>query len=169
MRLLFGVLRLPVPQLRFAGLSFLPRTLGRRPGGTRGGGGGPERWLRELEEETGAVSVGRTQVPRGVTSGVADASSSLTSRAGAGGAGALGLEDGRKYLPDFVVCGYEEMLRTCQREAKIGCVVLVSAEHDDVAEFKRCAQIFFCSLSFSYDIFVLQHYPYGPCVREDSA
>ncbi|KAF8193029.1 hypothetical protein BJ912DRAFT_1021722 [Pholiota molesta] len=86
------------------------------------------RWLRELEEETGAVSVGRAQVPRGLVVDVA---------CRRGGAGALGLEDGRKYLPDFVVCGYEEMLRTCQREAKIGCVVLVSAEHDDVAEFKR--------------------------------
>lgn len=43
----------------------------------------------------------------------------------------------RKILPDFFLGSYEEALQTCQREAKIGCIVLVSNEHDDVAEFKR--------------------------------
>jgi FAS-associated factor 2 len=46
-------------------------------------------------------------------------------------------EGSRKWLPDFTVGTYEDALRTCEREAKIGCVILVSEEHDDVAEFKR--------------------------------
>ncbi|KAF9479801.1 hypothetical protein BDN70DRAFT_857829 [Pholiota conissans] len=146
-RFIFGFLRVPVPQIRFAGLSFLPRgALGLAGGGGGGGAGaglgGPERWVRELEEETGAVCVGRAVVPLGVASAVDGAGSSsgsgLTARsAGVGGQGGLRLEEGRKYLPDFLMGTYEEFLRTCQREAKVGCVVLVSAEHDDVAEFKR--------------------------------
>lgn len=48
-----------------------------------------------------------------------------------------GEDDGRKYLPDFSLGTYENTLRRCQKEAKIGCIVLVSEEHDDDAEFKR--------------------------------
>ena len=47
------------------------------------------------------------------------------------------LDDGRKILPDFMLGSYEEMLRVCKKDARIGCVVLVSEEHDDVSEFKR--------------------------------
>lgn len=104
-------------------------------------GGGPDRWLRELEEETGAISIGRLkqQQPRGTTSSFntttsepGQSSSSLTSRRTNGQ-----IDDGRKLLPDFTISTYEEMLKLCQREMKIGCVILVSEEHDDVLEFKR--------------------------------
>ena len=96
--------------------------------------GGPDRWLRELEEETGAISIGRLKQPRGTTSSfnTEPGQSSLTSRRKNGQ-----IEDGRKLLPDFTISTYEEMLRLCQREMKIGCVILVSEEHDDVLEFKR--------------------------------
>ena len=96
--------------------------------------GGPDRWLRELEEETGAISIGRLKQPRGTTSSfnTEPGQSSLTSRRTNGQ-----IEDGRKLLPDFTISTYEEMLRLCQREMKIGCVILVSEEHDDVLEFKR--------------------------------
>ena len=106
-------------------------------------GGGPDRWLRELEEETGAISIGRLkqQQPRGITSSFnntttesGQSSSSLTSRRMNGQ-----IDDGRKHLPDFTISTYEEMLKQCQREMKIGCVILVSEEHDDVLEFKRYA------------------------------
>lgn len=40
-------------------------------------------------------------------------------------------------LPDFTLGSYDEALRTCQKEARIGCIILVSEEHDDVTEFKR--------------------------------
>ena len=102
--------------------------------------------MRELEEETGAVSIGRLKLPRGTTSSIGlDAGpSSLTSRVAAGNSGSGNgfTEDGRKVLPDFVLRGYEETLRMCQRDAKIACIVLVSEEHDDVAEFKRCVRWF---------------------------
>jgi FAS-associated factor 2 len=130
-RFIFGVLRIPFPQFRFTSLNFYrplrPRTSAR---------GGPDRWLRELEEETGAISISRSNLPRGTTTSVtADpGQSSLTARSSSTVAPT---EDGRKLLPDFTICSYEEMLRTCQREAKIGCVILVSEEHDDVPAFKR--------------------------------
>jgi len=128
-RFIFGVLRIPFPQFRFTSLNFYrplrPRASAR---------GGPDRWLRELEEETGAISISRSNLPRATTSSVnADpGQSSLTARSSN-----VPTEDGRKLLPDFTICSYEEMLRTCQREAKIGCVILVSEEHDDVPAFKR--------------------------------
>ena len=59
--------------------------------------------------------------------------SGLTSRAAT-----YGEEDGAtRFLPDFFLGSYEDFVRTCERNAKIGCVVLVSEEHDDVPEFKR--------------------------------
>ncbi|KAF8816418.1 hypothetical protein BYT27DRAFT_7221451 [Phlegmacium glaucopus] len=128
-RFVFGFLRIPIPQLRFMTLNFY-RTRHFRPPSR----GGPDRWLRELEEETGAISIGRLKVPRGTTSSLNTelGQSSLTSRRQNGQT-----EDGRKLLPDFTLSTYEEMLRLCQREIKIGCVILVSEEHDDVPEFKR--------------------------------
>ncbi|KAF8954716.1 hypothetical protein BDZ97DRAFT_1927810 [Flammula alnicola] len=130
-RFIFGVLHIPIPQLRFSSLNFY-RPLRPRPSSR----GGPDRWLRELEEETGAISIGRSKLPRGTTSSLLmdPGQSSLTSRSYVTNGP---FDDGRKYLPDFTICSYEDMLRTCQREAKIGCVILVSEEHDDVAEFKR--------------------------------
>ena len=87
--------------------------------------------MRELEEETGAVCIGRTKGPRGISTATENAGpSTLISRPRTG-------EDGGKMLPDFTLGSYEEVLRTCQREARIACIVLVSEEHDDVAEFKR--------------------------------
>ncbi|KAI0777964.1 hypothetical protein BC629DRAFT_1524371 [Irpex lacteus] len=78
-----------------------------------------ERWARSLEEETGCVSISRAQVTEGESSGVASGSASVTRR----NAGAQ--------LRDFV--------RTLAKEdqAKVGCVIIVSEEHDDTPEFKR--------------------------------
>ena len=53
--------------------------------------------------------------------------------------GAVSSADESKVLPDFFDGTYEEVLDACQKEGKIACVILVSAEHDDVAEFKRSA------------------------------
>ncbi|KAF5310237.1 hypothetical protein D9619_010439 [Psilocybe cf. subviscida] len=141
-RFIFGVLRIPLP--RFATLTFyLPLSRARRGPSSSAPPKGPEAWLRQLEDETGAISVGRIR-PRGSASGVASstaasssgAETSLTSRARAGGDEDPDT-DGRKRLPDFMLSSYEDFLRACQRDTRIGCVILVSAEHDDVAEFKR--------------------------------
>ncbi|KAH9475922.1 FAS-associated factor 2 [Psilocybe cubensis] len=146
-KFIFTILRIPVPQFRFMGMNLgLNLSLGGyRPLHSRGGApgtSGPERWLRALEEETGAVAVSRRVQAKGSSTATADpgaGSSTLTSRAAAGSStGANGIwEDGRKYLPDFTISTYEDFLRRCQNETKIGCIVLVSEEHDDVPEFKR--------------------------------
>ena len=155
----------PFPALRFAGLSFyrsgrwgLGGSGGRwggagggagRNGGGGGGGGGrnaQERWVRELEEETGALARGAAAsgVGTGASTSLAGGSAGLVARAGGSSASASGSggggngDDARRVLPAFLLCTYEEFLRTCARDARIGCVVLVSAEHDAVAAFKRC-------------------------------
>ncbi|KAF8559473.1 hypothetical protein OG21DRAFT_1503382 [Imleria badia] len=51
--------------------------------------------------------------------------------------GAVSSADESKVLPDFFDGTYEQVLDACQKEGRIACVILVSAEHDDVAEFKR--------------------------------
>ena len=158
-RFVFGFLRIPMPQFRFMGFNFYRNTRQFREPSR---GGGPDRWLRELEEETGAISIGRLkQQPRGTTSSFNNttttepagqsSSSSLTSRKTNGQ-----IDDGRKLLPDFTISTYEEMLRLCQREMKIGCVILVSEEHDDVMEFKRY-------LLYIYQIFVIYLQPFLFC------
>ena len=144
-RFVFGFLRIPIPQFRFMGLNFYRNRQFRAPSR-----GGPDRWLRELEEETGAISIGRLKQPRGTTSSFNTSepgqSSSLTSRRTNGQ-----IDDGRKLLPDFTISTYEEMLRLCQREMKIGCVILVSEEHDDVLEFKRyITESTFCDFIIFY-------------------
>ena len=147
-RFIFGLLRIPIPQfhLRFVGLNFY-RSLGGSRASRRSLGhsdAGPERWIRELEEETGAVCLGRIKNAKGASPGAASSAieagpSNLTAR-GATATSSIDelLDDGRKILPDFMLGSYEEMLKICKKEAKIGCVILVSEEHDDVAEFKRC-------------------------------
>jgi len=48
------------------------------------------------------------------------------------------VEDNQKILPDFFTGSYEDVIDICQKEGRIACVILVSSEHDDDAEFKRC-------------------------------
>ena len=111
-----------------------------------------------LEEETGAVCIGRAgrgvvvsgmQVGEGeagpstLTSRSTAAAASINADAGSSEGGGVNVDmtaggaGGRKYLPDFALGTYDDFLEVCNREARIGCVVLVSEEHDDVLEFKR--------------------------------
>ncbi|KAG0144890.1 hypothetical protein CROQUDRAFT_108234 [Cronartium quercuum f. sp. fusiforme G11] len=76
-----------------------------------------ERWVRELEEETGAE-----------TSVYALASSSSTSSSA---------RRPKRRLPDFLLVGYEEAVAQAKEQLKVLMVVFVSEEHDDVAHFKR--------------------------------
>ncbi|KAJ7103788.1 hypothetical protein C8R44DRAFT_834579 [Mycena epipterygia] len=116
LRFVFGVLRIPLPRPFAFNLAFFrPRRSAPR------GDGGADRWVRELEEETGAQCISASGVNAG------PGPSTLSHR---------GTAD-RKVLPDFTLGTYEEALRVCQRDARIACIVLVSEEHDDVPEFKR--------------------------------
>lgn len=88
------------------------------------------RWITSLEEETGAVIFKTSTV----------AATGLDGRRSASRRHAYpptGSADENKVLPDFFDGTYEEVLDTCQKEGRVACVILVSAEHDDVAEFKR--------------------------------
>lgn len=88
------------------------------------------RWITSLEEETGAVNF----------KSVAVAATGLDGRQSTSRRHAYpptNPADESKILPDFFDGAYEEVLDTCQKEGRIACVILVSAEHDDVAEFKR--------------------------------
>lgn len=50
----------------------------------------------------------------------------------------VAVEDNLRILPDFFDGSYEDVIDICRKEGRIACVILVSAEHDDDAEFKRC-------------------------------
>ncbi|KAG8791126.1 hypothetical protein FRC12_010111 [Ceratobasidium sp. 428] len=80
------------------------------------------RWVRQLEEETGALCVGHEK----------DARSDGEDESGKGKESVKGGS-----LPNFMIGSYEDALRRAQRELRVLCVVLVSEEHDDVAQFKR--------------------------------
>jgi FAS-associated factor 2 len=84
----------------------------------------------------------------GASSGTDAGPSNLTPRTRASANDGQVFEDGRKLLPDFALGSYEEILRMCQRETKIACVILVSEEHDDVAEFKRWVFLFRSDFTF---------------------
>lgn len=99
-----------------------------------------ERWVRALEEETGAVRLSRRAVSsEGASSGVGSSGSAarISARKQVG-------EEGDRMLSDFFLGSYEEFAKACAREdnPKLGCVILVSEEHDDVAEFKRYVRSF---------------------------
>lgn len=91
----------------------------------------------ELEKETGAVSIGPSKLPRGMTPWLnvdPRRSRPLTVRS----SGLTKLpEDGRKYPPNFAISAYKGALRMRRKEAQIGYVVFLSKEHDDTTEFKR--------------------------------
>ncbi|KAH9942679.1 hypothetical protein B0H21DRAFT_520653 [Amylocystis lapponica] len=145
-RFLFRVLRIPLPQFSPFTLSSLTNTyrpLGPRDGKPQDARSVAERWVRALEEQTGAVCIGRgIHGKRGAANGHSVASgadvgagpSTLTARSGAWNGD---VDADVKLLPDFFLGGYEDFVRTCEREVKVGCIVLVSEEHDDVAEFER--------------------------------
>ncbi|THH26650.1 hypothetical protein EUX98_g7538 [Antrodiella citrinella] len=136
LRTFFRMLRIPLPQLP-GSLSSLTIYY-RNPIGPRGdtkldARGVAERWVRGLEEETGAMRLSRRVVGNeGTSTGVGASSSTISSRKQAA-------EDGERILSDFFLGSYEEFARTCAKEddPKLGCVILVSEEHDNVAEFKR--------------------------------
>lgn len=133
-RFVFGVLHIPMPRT-FATLNFLTargrsashRQLPEDPKSVT------DRWVRTLEEETGAVSESRGRNEAAAT-GVAGPSMASTSALRSRGDATTG-----PVLPNFFLGSYEDAVKTCQRQLKIGCIILVSDEHQDAAQFKRFA------------------------------
>lgn len=85
-----------------------------------------ERYVRGLEEETGARVVGRSTAAGEIEAG--PSSRTLDATASSPGAGVL---------VDFFLGGYSDALKVAKEEIKILMVVLTSAEHEDVPEFRR--------------------------------
>lgn len=76
------------------------------------------------------------------------------------------VDDNPKILPDFFDGSYEDVIDICQKEGRIACVILVSAEHDDDAEFKRCV---WRSPARFHFVYCLQVYSYRPRLRQGFA
>lgn len=146
-RYIFGRLHISLPSFPFSSLNFY------RPIWTNNISGHTslsdpysiaDRWVRALEDETGALCISHARSGRGSES---DALEGVASSSNVNvGAGSLsnstelrsryGTISG-KVLPDFMLGSYEDALQACQREVRVGCIILVSNEHDDVLEFKR--------------------------------
>ncbi|KAI0317540.1 hypothetical protein OF83DRAFT_1171889 [Amylostereum chailletii] len=131
LRFIFSSLRIPIPSvpISLSSLSFSSLFSGIRAA-PLDPYAEAERWVRALEEETGAVCVSRASGVSGKEEGEAGPSG-LRNRQGAASAFA------GRVLPDFWLGTYEEAVRACQQQVRIGCIVLVSAEHDDDLPFKR--------------------------------
>jgi hypothetical protein len=112
-------LRLPTPQFRFSSLTFY------RPLRTSNLQRAPHAWLRDLEDETGAYATSTA-----ISMTTSSSSSSSKPRPDAH-------HQHSKVLPNFMLSSYDQFLRKCQTDVRIGCVILVSEEHDNVAEFKK--------------------------------
>lgn len=105
-----------------------------------------EKWIRSVEEYTGAVRWSRrfdalpggagssSGVEAGGASGLERRAAASGSRATAGGGGAAAA---RAVLPDFFVGGYEAAVREAKGDIKVLMVVLTCDEHESDGEFKR--------------------------------
>ena len=134
----FRVLRIPFPRLLLHTSSSSSSSFNRS--GRRGSYSDDpavvaERWVRELEEETGALCISKAALIDAQSNGNDEG------EAGPSNAGTSKLvrrhTTKTKTLPDFLLGGYDAALRTAQREARVLCVILTSEEHDDVPAFRR--------------------------------
>lgn len=132
---IFRVLRIPFPRLNILNISLPGGTP--RHGRTRRGSYSDdpadvaERWVRELEEETGALCISKARALE-----VHEANASLD-EPGPSNRVIQRHPAKRKTLPDFFIGGYDAALRLAQQEARVLCVVLTCEEHDDVPPFRR--------------------------------
>ncbi|EJD02248.1 uncharacterized protein FOMMEDRAFT_157464 [Fomitiporia mediterranea MF3/22] len=95
-----------------------------------------DRWVRELEEETGAIRESRLSDLNASSS-----ASGADAQAGPGPSTLSRRNESaratRLQIPEFYLGSYENALREAQRDARLLCIVIVSEEHEDVPEFKR--------------------------------
>lgn len=93
-----------------------------------------DRWVRELEEETGAFRESRL-TDFGASSSGAEA------QAGPGPSTLSRRNEStrpfRVQIPEFYLGGYESAMQEAQRDTRLLCVVIVSEEHQNVPDFKR--------------------------------
>jgi FAS-associated factor 2 len=135
----FRVLRIPFPRVLRLNSSGSFNRSGRRGSYSDPPSTVAERWVRELEEETGALCISNAALLEAQANGKG---SIIESEAGpSSGAGTSKLvrrhQTRSKILPDFILGGYDAALDVARREARVLCVILTSEEHDDVPLFRR--------------------------------
>ena len=139
----FRVLRIPFPRLlRLNPSGSFPRSGGRRGSHSDSPSTVAERWVRELEEETGALCISKAALVDAQLNG--DEAAHESEAGPSSGAGATSSsrlvkrhQARTKTLPDFFIGGYDAAMDIARREARVLCVVLTSEEHDDVPLFRR--------------------------------
>lgn len=130
----FRLLRIPFPRISTGSLRFnffgsSPR-IARRPPRASNPAEAAQRWIMELEDETGAMSIGKATIAAAEGSSVEISDPNQLRRRGAAeGKGHL--------LPNFWLGSYESALKEAQSEPKVLCAIIVSEEHDDTMDFKR--------------------------------
>ncbi|KAL4080041.1 hypothetical protein V8B97DRAFT_683901 [Scleroderma yunnanense] len=124
LRFIFGILRIPFLSFNFGTNTYRPP-----PRQTPDARGAIRRWITALEEETGAYNI---KTSASLATGLDNGPS--TSRRHAY---PPTNPENTRVLPDFFDGTYDEVLDICQKECRVGCIVLVSEEHDDVPVFKR--------------------------------
>ncbi|KAN0061820.1 UBX domain-containing protein 10 [Thecaphora frezii] len=91
-----------------------------------------ERFVRELEEETGASSIPPSSVPDAATS-----PGSSSDSGAAASAGDATKAPARSRLPPFFIGGYSDALKLAKEQIKILLVILTSCEHGDIGHFRK--------------------------------
>lgn len=89
-----------------------------------------ERFVRELEDETGALTVSHARAAN------IDSSDAPSSSTGNGNSSENNTHNS-KLLPDFFIGSYEQALKAAQTDLRVLCAIVLSSEHDDVPEFRR--------------------------------
>jgi FAS-associated factor 2 len=132
---IFRVLRIPFPRV-----NTLSITLGNGSTRTKRRGSHSddpsvvaERWVRELEEETGAVCISKAALmdAQGGGDNSNDAEPGPSSRP------VRRHPVKTKTLPDFFLGSYDAAVRAAQSESRVLCVIITSEEHDDCPAFRR--------------------------------
>lgn len=121
----FRVLRIPFPRFNTRTISF--NRTARRGSYSDDPSVVAERWVRELEEETGTVSISKAALIEAQEYNEPGPSNRPVRRH----------PTKTKTLPDFFLGGYDAALRVAQRELRVLCVIITSEEHDDVPEFRK--------------------------------
>lgn len=133
----FRVLRIPFPRLRLNTSSSRFNSSGRRGSYSDDPAVVAERWVRELEEETGALCISKAALIDAQSNGNGAASENEAGPSSGSSKLTRRHATKTKTLPDFYIGGYDAALRVAQREARVLCVILTSEEHDDVPAFRR--------------------------------
>jgi FAS-associated factor 2 len=135
----FRVLRIPFPRVLRLNSSGSFNRSGRRGSYSDSPAIVAERWVRELEEETGALCISNAALLDAQTNGNGAASESEAGPSSGAGTSKLVRrhQAGTKTLPNFFLGGYDAALDIAKREARVLCVILTSEEHDDMPVFRR--------------------------------